>query len=162
MKTKLFALATAGFAAAAIASVPLAANAQTAPTDYNYVGVGVGVGELGGNSSVGLAVNSKLRVADQVSVRPNVISDLNFGENGNTQLTLPVTYDFNSPVANGRLLPFAGAGVSYSTGREQVGPMVTAGADYRINDRLTANGAVNVNFYRNTDVNGVVGLGYNF
>jgi hypothetical protein len=162
MNIKMLALVTAGLATALVAAAPLSAKAQQAPTDYNYVGIGVGVGDLGPNSDVGLAINSKFRVVNQVSVRPSVISDLDFSDDGNTQFTLPVTYDFNSPIANGRLLPFAGAGASFSTGRDEVGPMLTAGADYRINRRLTANGTVNVNFFDSTDVNGVVGLGYTF
>ncbi len=162
MNIKLLALVTAGLTTALVAAVPFSARAQQAPTDYNYIGVGVGVGDLGPDSDVGLAINSKFRVVNQVSVRPSVISDLDFDDDGNTQFTLPVTYDFNSPVANGRFLPFAGGGVAFSTGRDDIGPMLTTGVDYRINRQLTANGTVNVNFFDNTDVNGIVSLGYTF
>lgn len=159
----LNALIPAGIAAAAIAAAPMAANAQSLDTDYNYVGAGVSIGELGSGSDVGLAINSKIRVYDHVSIRPSVASDLNFSDDGATQFTLPVTYDFNSLTADGRLLPYVGGGVSYTTaGSDDIGPMVTAGVDYRLTDRLTANGAVNVNFFDDTRVNGVIGLGYSF
>ncbi|MEO1349710.1 MAG: hypothetical protein AAFW84_13050 [Cyanobacteria bacterium J06635_15] len=156
-------LIPAGIVAAAIAVAPLAANAQALDTNYNYVGAGVSVGDLGGDSDVGLAINSKITVYDHISVRPGVASDLNFSDDGATQFTLPVTYDFNSLTPDGRLLPYLGAGVAYTTaGSDDIGPMATAGVDYRITDRLTANGAVNVNFYDDTRVSGVIGLGYNF
>lgn len=162
MNIKLFALIAAGLTSATVAIAPMA-GAQEAPTDYSYLGVGVGVGDLGPDSDVGLAINSKLRVANQVSLRPSVISDLNFDDdNSNTQLSLPITYDFNSPTENGRLLPFIGAGVTYSTGSEDIAPMATAGIDYRVSRRVTINGTVNANFYDDTSVNGIVGLGYTF
>ncbi|MEM6426659.1 MAG: hypothetical protein AAGF66_10725 [Cyanobacteria bacterium P01_H01_bin.119] len=163
MKRLFNALIPAGLAAAAIAVSPLAASAQSLETDYNYVGGGVSVGELGGTSDVGLAINSKFRVYDHVSVRPSIASDLNFDGNGATQFTLPVTYDFNALTSDGRLLPFVGAGAAYTTaGDDDFGALVTAGVDYRLTDRLTANGTVNVNFFDNTQVNGVIGLGYTF
>ena len=87
----------------------------------------------------------------------------NFDGNGATQFTLPVTYDFNALTSDGRLLPFVGAGAAYTTaGDDDFGALVTAGVDYRLTDRLTANGTVNVNFFDNTQVNGVIGLGYTF
>lgn len=148
-------------AALAIAVAP-AAQAQTAPTDYNYVGIGAGVGDVG-DSDVGLAINGKFTVADNVSIRPGIISDLDFGDDGATTFLAPVTYDFNSVTPNGRLLPFAGAGVSVSTeGAGAVGPLLTAGVDYRITDNWIANGSVNWSIYGDSQVNGIVGIGYSF
>ena len=140
----------------------MTAHAQTAPTDYNYVGLGVGLGDLG-NNDVGLSINSKFRVADQVSLRPGVMSDLSFNENGETVFLAPITYDFNPITDNGRLLPFVGGGVSVSTeGAGAVGPLVTGGVDYRISDNWTANGTVHWSIYGNSQVNGSVGVGYTF
>lgn len=162
MKTRSIAAIALGLTAASMAALPMAANAQERPTDYNYVGAGVAVGELG-NSDVGLSINSKFTVADNVSVRPGVMSDLNFNNNGETVFTLPVTYDFNPVTDNGRLMPFVGAGVSVSTqGAGAVGPLLTGGLDYRITDRVVANGTVNWSIYGNSQVNGSVGLGYSF
>ena len=162
MKTSSIAAIALGLTAASMAALPMAANAQERPTDYNYVGAGVAVGELG-TSDVGLSINSKFTVADNVSVRPGVMSDLNFNNNGETVFTLPVTYDFNPVTDNGRLMPFVGAGVSVSTqGAGAVGPLLTGGLDYRITERVVANGTVNWSIYGNSQVNGSVGLGYSF
>ncbi|MFQ4135234.1 hypothetical protein PGN35_002840 [Nodosilinea sp. PGN35] len=162
MKTRSIAAIALGLTAASMAALPMAANAQQAPTDYNYVGAGVGVGNVG-NSDVGLSINSKVTVADSISVRPGAISDLNFSGNGETVFMLPVTYDFNPVTPNGRLLPYLGGGISVTTqGSNAVGPLVTGGVDYRITDRVVANGAVNWSLHGNSRVNGTVGLGYTF
>lgn len=161
MKARLIASISLGLAAAAIAVMPTTVKAQEAPTDYNYVGAGVGAGGLGG-SNIGLSVNSKFTVGNQVSVRPGVVTNFDFNSNG-TIVSLPVTYDFNAVTPNGRLLPYVGAGVSVLTGNAtSVGPMATAGVDYRLTDNLTANGAVNLSIAGDTRVNGTVGLGYTF
>lgn len=161
MNTRFLSLIAAGLAGATIAAAT-PAQAQALPTDYNYVGVGVGIGSLG-TSSIGLGVNSKITVADHISVRPTVISDLTFNSNGETLIMAPVTYDFNPLTANGKLMPFVGGGVSVSTqGSGAVGPVVTAGVDYRVTDRLTLNGGVHMSIFGNTQVNGLVGVGYNF
>jgi hypothetical protein len=162
MKTHLFAALTLGLATASMVALPITAQAQEQSTDYNYVGAGVGLGDLG-DSDIGLSINSKITITDNISARPGVISDLNFGSNGETVFLAPVTYDFNSLTADGRLLPFAGGGLSVSTeGKGAVGPLVTGGVDYRITDRLVANGAVHWSIYGNSQVNGTVGLGYTF
>ena len=160
MKTRLLTALT--LALAEIAVVPFAGSAQEVQTDYNYVGVGVGIGDLG-DGDFGLAINGKATLGDHVSLRPAVMSDLDFGSDGETVFLAPITYDFNSILSNGRLLPFIGGGVSVSTEDDgAVGPLLTAGADYRINDRLTANGSVNWSIYGDSQVNGLVGLGYTF
>ncbi len=159
MKTLSIAAIALGLTAASLTAMPMAANAQDASTDYNYVGAGVGISD-----DIGLSINSKVTVADNISVRPGVISDLDFnGDDGETVFLLPVTYDFNAVTDNGRLLPYLGGGLSVSTeGSTSVGPMLTGGVDYRITDRIVANGGVNVSFYDTTQVNGSVGLGYTF
>ncbi|WP_225885279.1 porin family protein [Leptolyngbya sp. KIOST-1] len=162
MKTRSIAAIALGLTAASMVALPMAANAQQAPTDYNYVGAGVGIGNVG-TSDVGLSVNSKFTVADNISLRPGVITDLNFSGNGETSFLLPVTYDFNPVTNNGRLLPYVGAGLSVATeGSTTVGPLVTGGVDYRITDRIVANGGVNWSLHGNSRVNGTIGLGYTF
>ncbi len=162
MKTRLLAALTAGLATASIAAMPMTASAQEQTTDYNYVGVGVGLGDLS-DSDIGLSVNSKITVADNISVRPGVISDLDFGSDGETVFLAPVTYDFDSLTANGRLLPYVGGGLSVSTeGKGAVGPLLTGGVDYRLSDQWVANGAVHWSIYGDSQVNGSVGLGYTF
>jgi hypothetical protein len=162
MKTRTIVAIALGLTAASLTALPLAAQAQTHPTDYNYVGAGVAIGDLG-NSDVGLSINSKITIKDHLSVRPGVMSNLNFNEAGETVFLLPVTYDFSPITNNGRLLPFVGAGLSISTeGAGAVGPLVNGGLDYRITDRVVANGTVNWSIYGNSQVNGSIGLGYSF
>jgi opacity protein-like surface antigen len=162
MKTRFIAALTLGLATASMAALPMAASAQERTTDYNYVGLGVGLGDLG-DSDLGLSVNSKITVADNISVRPGLITDFDFSGDGETVFLAPVTYDFEGLTAEGRLLPFVGGGLSVSTeGKGAVGPLLTGGVDYRLTDRLTANGAVHWSIYGDSQVNGTIGLGYNF
>lgn len=160
MKARFISLAA--LAIAGTVALASSASAQTSPTDYNYVGVGVGVGELG-DSDLGLAVNSKITVGNQVSVRPGLITDFDFSDDGQTSFMLPVTYDFNPITQNGKLLPYAGGGVAAKTGDDSdIAPLLTAGIDYRVTDKVTLNGAVNWSIYEDSEVNGVVGVGYTF
>lgn len=160
MKARFFSITA--LAIAGVVAATSAASAQTAATDYNYVGLGVGAGDLG-ESDLGLAVNSKFTVGNNLSLRPGLVTDLDFSDEGQTSFTLPVTYDFNPVTRNGKLLPYAGAGVAVRTGDDsEVGPLLTAGVDYRVTDKVTLNGAVNWSIYEDSEVNGVVGVGYTF
>ncbi|MBE9076963.1 hypothetical protein IQ241_06575 [Romeria aff. gracilis LEGE 07310] len=158
MKFNARILAPFGLAAAALVALPLGASAQTAQTGYNYVGIG------GGDE--GFTVNGKIAVANNISVRPAVSTDFDFDDSEDVSYLLPITYDFNSPEPSGRLLPFAGAGIRGDIGDDStVDFAVTAGTDYRINNRLIANGSLNwAPFAENSrdDVNFTVGLGYAF
>lgn len=159
MKTQLFSLVIAGLATATVMAP--AAQAETFATDYNYVGLGVGVGDIG-DSDVGLAVNSKFTVVENVSVRPGIITDLDFSD-GETAFLVPVTYDFNAITPDGKLLPYAGAGVAVTVGDDtDVAGLLTAGVDYRVAENITLNGAVNWAINDDSSVNGVVGVGYTF
>lgn len=159
MKTRILSIVALGLTSATLCAT--AASAQPLPTDYNYVGLGVGVGDIG-DSDVGLAINSKLTVGDHISLRPGIISDLNFSD-GQTAFNVPVTYDFNAVTPDGKLFPYAGGGVAFTTGDDSdVGPLLTAGVDYRITDQVTLNGAVNWAIYDDSQVNGVIGVGYTF
>ena len=117
----------------------------------NYVGVG--------GSNRGAALDSKIGLTNHISFRPLAIDNLKSGDQeGN--FAIPVTYDFQPVV--GKLQPYAGAGVGLNTqGDDEVGPMLTAGADYPINKNITANASVNFDAYGNNDVNGIVGVAAN-
>ncbi|MDB9527070.1 hypothetical protein PN498_13800 [Oscillatoria sp. CS-180] len=162
MKAQFFSIAALGL----LGSIVLTSSAQaqsvpTEPTDYNYVGLGVGVGDVG-DSDFGLAVNGKVTVGNNVSVRPSVLTDFDFSDGG-TAFQIPLTYDFNPVTANGKLLPYAGGGVAFTVGDDSdVGPLLTAGVDYRVTEEVTLNGAVNWAIYDDSQVNGVVGVGYTF
>ena len=98
-------------------------------------------------------------MTNHISFRPLAIDNLKSGDQeGN--FAIPVTYDFQPVV--GKLQPYAGAGVGLNTqGDDEVGPMLTAGADYPINKNITANASVNFDAYGNNDVNGIVGVAAN-
>ena len=155
-----------GLAVVTLMAAPLSASAQEAHLEsLDYVGIGVGLGDIG-KTDVGLTLNSKIELTDQVSLRPAVISDLDFDDNGETLFLIPATYDFQSPLENQKLLPFAGLGVSVSTeGDDDVGLLLTGGTDYRLSDRVTLNGSVYWSLFDWLDddqVNGVISIGYNF
>jgi hypothetical protein len=159
MKTRILSIVALGLAGSAFIST--AAHAQTLPTDYNYVGLGVGAGDLG-ESDVGLAVNSKLTLGNNISARPGLITDFDF-DDGQTSFHIPVTYDFNAVTPDGKLFPYAGGGVAFTTGDDSdFGALLTAGVDYRISDQVTLNGGVNWAIYDDSQVNGVIGVGYTF
>lgn len=159
MKARFLSIAALGLVGSVVMTT--SAHAQTLPTDYNYVGLGVGIGDVG-DSDLGLAVNSKVTVGNNISVRPGVITNFDF-EDGGTAFNIPVTYDFNPVTQNGKLLPYAGGGVAFTTGDDsEFGPLLTAGVDYRVSDKITVNGSVNWSIYDDSQVNGVVGVGYTF
>ncbi len=148
--------ATLALAAAALVAVPFGAQAQEAP-NYNYVGIG------GGDN--GFVVNGKLSVADNVSIRPEVSTDFDFGDSSDVSYLVPITYDFNT-VGNGRAAfnPFLGAGVAGDIGNDSsVDFALVAGTDYRFADRYVANGSINYKpFADNNEVGFTAGIGYLF
>ena len=151
--------ATAAIATAALLSASSGAFAQTAPTapSYNYVGIG------GGDH--GFVVNSKLSVANNASVRPEVSTNFNFNDGSDVSYLVPVTYDFNT-IGTGRTAfnPFLGAGVAGDIGsNSNVDFALVAGSDYRLTDKYVANASVNyVPFGNNNDVGFTVGVGRQF
>ena len=162
MKPRFIAAIALGLTTATLVSLPLTARADDKTTDYNYVGLGVGLGQLGSND-LGLSINGKITLADHVSLRPGVITAFNSSSTGQTLVLAPITYDIGGASSDGRLVPFVGAGVSVSTkGAGAVGPLLTAGADYRLTDKVVANGAVHWSLFGDSQVNGSIGLGYAF
>lgn len=149
-------LCTLGLSAAVLAAAPLAAFAQAAP-DYNYFGVG------GGDE--GFAVNGKLSLSDNLSVRPAVSTDFDFDDGEDVAYVLPITYDFNAVDPDGRLYPFLGAGINGELGDDStIEAAVTGGADYRFNDKWLVNGSVVWSPFQDgdDDVDFVAGIGYSF
>ena len=148
--------ATFAVAAAALLAVPFGAQAQEAP-NYNYVGIG------GGDN--GFVVNGKLSVADNVSIRPEIATDFDFGDSEDVSYLVPVTYDFNT-IGSGRAAfnPFLGAGVSGDIGDDSdIDFALVAGTDYRFADRYVANASVNyAPFADNDEVGFTAGIGYLF
>ena len=145
-----------GLAAAALMAVPFSAQAQEAPS-YNYVGIG------GGDN--GFVVNGKLSVADNVSIRPEVATDFDFGDSEDVSYLVPITYDFNTVGTNRSAFnPFVGAGVAGDIGDDSdIDFALVAGTDYRFADRYVANGSVNYQpFGDDNEVGFTLGIGYLF
>ncbi len=145
-------LLTWGFVGAMLLANPAIALAQE---KSNYIGLGA--------TDEGFAVNAKLELAEQLSVRPAVLTDVEFDDDTEVTVIAPVTYDFESPFKNGKFLPFVGAGLGGTTRDDgSVGLTVTGGVDYRASNKLTANGSVVWLAFDEDRVNVMVGLGYNF
>ncbi len=152
MKVQSRHLLTWGFVAAILLATPAIANAQDTS---NYIGLGATDG--------GFAANAKIELAKQLSVRPAVLTDVEFDDDTEVTVIAPVTYDFESPFKNGKLLPFAGAGIGGTTRDDgSVGLTVTDGTDYRASNKLTVNGSVIWLPFNDDRVDFIVGLGYNF
>ncbi|MEG3435595.1 hypothetical protein V0288_00550 [Pannus brasiliensis CCIBt3594] len=129
----------------------------------SYVGIGGNIG-FGGDTGIGrgnFAILSKVGLTENFSARPGVLV-------GNrTTFLLPVTVDFPvvTEIGGGRVgfTPFAGGGIGISTGHESlVRPIITAGFDVPINNRITAVANTNVGFFRDTEFGVTLGVGYNF
>ena len=94
------------------------------------------------------------------------MTDVEFDDDTEVTVIAPVTYDFESPFNNGKLLPFVGAGLGGTTRDDgSIGLTVTGGVDYQASNKLTANGSVAwLAFDEDSDneVNFIIGLGYNF
>ncbi|MEL7495912.1 MAG: hypothetical protein AAGJ95_18380 [Cyanobacteria bacterium J06554_11] len=148
--------ATVAIAAAALLSIPSGAFAQQAP-NYNYVGIG------GGDD--GFAVNGKLSLAENLSIRPEVATDFDFDDGEDLTYLVPITYDFNT-IGTGRTAfnPFVGAGVSGDIGDDSdIDFSLVAGTDYRFADKYVANGSVSYSPFADDDeVDFTVGIGYLF
>ncbi len=146
---------TWGFVSAIILANPATALAQG---KFNYIGLGA--------TDEGFAANAKIELAEQLSIRPAVLTDVEFDDDTEVTVIAPITYDFESPFKNGKLLPFAGAGIG-GTSRDDgsVGLTVIGGVDYRASNKLTANGSViwlPFDDTKDDEVDFIVGLGYNF
>lgn len=149
-------LCTLGLSAAVLAAAPLTAFAQEAP-DYNYFGIG------GGDE--GFAVNGKVTLSENLSVRPAVSTDFDFNDGEDVVYVLPITYDFDSVDPGGRLYPFLGAGINGELGDDSsIEAAVTGGADYRVTDKWLVNGSVVWSPFQDgsDDVDFIAGVGYSF
>lgn len=142
-----------GFVAVALFTFSLKASAQQLP-DYDYVGIG------GGDE--GLVINGKITLDNNLSVRPSVATDFDYDDGDDVSYVLPVTYDFNSVDPNGKLYPFVGAGIGGDIGDDStIEFALTAGSDFRFNDRWLANGSINyLPFADGDEVGFTLGIGY--
>ncbi len=153
--------ATVAIAAAALLAVPFGAQAQlirTTPeaTNYNYVGIA--------GSDDGFAVNSKISIVNNVSIRPEIATDFDFDDSEDVSYLVPITYDFAVGAGRATFNPFVGAGVAGDIGDDSdVEFALVAGTDYRFARNYVANGSVNYSPFADDDELGfTVGVGYLF
>ena len=139
-----------------------AARLQTPSSDPNYIGVG--------GSNDGVVVNGRYALGDNFSVRPEVFTNAQGNNNGRgTSVLAPITYDFNSGTGSSAglgqsLHPFLGVGPGVTTGDGTTNAQLvaTAGTDYKLSKRYTADASVNYLPFDNERTDFVAGVGYNF
>lgn len=154
-----------------IAQVPLVQRRRTSlnrltTEPYSYIGIGgnIGFSDNDNETSLGrgsFVVNGKVGISERLSVRPAVVI------NDDATFLIPATYDFRipseDPLVLSPFIPFAGAGVAISTKDDNnLGFLLTGGADYRISPNWTANGSLNVGFFDEVDFGLILGVGYTF
>ena len=139
-----------------------AARLQTTSSDPNYIGVG--------GSNDGVVVNGRYGLSNNFSVRPEVFTNARGDNNGRGEsVLLPITYDFNTRTGSStgpaqNLHPFLGVGPGVTTGDGTTNAQLvaTAGADYRLSNRYSADASVNYLPFDNERTDFVAGVGYNF
>ncbi|WP_228059461.1 hypothetical protein [Plectonema radiosum] len=131
----------------------------------SYIGVGGNIG-LGGNTTLSegsFAVNSKIGLTNNFSVRPSAL----IGDDA--LFLIPLTLDFpvesvtDTGVQQINVAPYIGAGAAISTGQDStVGFLISGGVDVPLSPQFTANAGVNIGFIDDTEVGLMLGIGYNF
>ncbi len=130
----------------------------------SYIGIGGNVGLSGGTGigKGGFLINSKIGLTRNISVRPSVI----IGDS--TDFLIPITYDLvlesADPFQPIPFAPFIGGGVAFTTeSNNDVGFLLTGGADFPLSKNFVANATVNAGFYGDTTSIGIgLGVGYQF
>lgn len=130
----------------------------------SYIGIAGNIG-LGGDTALGdssFMVISKIGLTTRIAVRPSVAIE------SDPVILVPVTYDFRLRPVDAfterlPISPYVGGGVAISTGEDsEIGPLLTAGADFPITSRFTATASINAAFLDETEVGLLIGVGYNF
>ncbi|NJL80616.1 MAG: hypothetical protein HC836_14490 [Richelia sp. RM2_1_2] len=131
----------------------------------SYIGVGGNIG-LGGDTTLSegsFAVNSKIGLTNNFSVRPSAL----IGDDA--LFLIPLTLDFpvesvtETGVQQINVAPYIGAGAAISTGQDStVGFLISGGVDVPLSPEFTANAGVNIGFIDDTEVGLMLGIGYNF
>lgn len=130
----------------------------------SYIGIGGAIGLTGGTGigQGGFLINSKIGLTRNISFRPSVV----IGDE--TDFLLPLTYDFilqsADPFRPVPFAPFLGGGVAVSTDSDnEIGFLLTGGADFPLSRQFVANAAVNAGFFGDTTSVGIsLGVGYTF
>jgi opacity protein-like surface antigen len=153
MKNLLFISASLAIsAAAAITQSPTAAMAGG--IGNNYIAPGV---TFGGGQTV-FGIQSKLGIADNVSLRPFVTFPVD-----NTQFGTSITYDWDLRQSSVPITPFVGVGIAFQTASQNntTAGFAQVGADLNVNESFSLLTSVAIPFNSNnasTSVNVAAGL----
>jgi hypothetical protein len=133
------------------------APAMAGGVGNNTIGPSV---RLGNGNSI-FSIDSKLGVADNISLRPYVAFP-----SGGTNFGTSLTYDFDLRQSATPITPFIGAGVDIGTNNNGGSSVTTGfaqvGADFNINQQFALLGAVNIPFNSNSSTNVTLGAGLRF
>ncbi|WP_373543260.1 hypothetical protein [Chamaesiphon sp.] len=144
----------ASLIAAAITQAPTAAMAGG--IGNNYIAPAVG---FGGGQTV-FRVDSKLGIADYVSLRPFITFP-----SGGTEFGTSLTYDFDLRQASIPITPFIGLGVGFQTGgsNSRTTGFAQVGADLNVSESIALLGSVSIPFDSNNRSTSVIlGAGLRF
>jgi hypothetical protein len=127
-----------------------------------YLGVGGNLGIIDSSQSAvgdfGFNIISKISLGPRFSLRPM----FQFSE-GESNMTLPLTYNFNPVNLGGfSLYPAAGAGVDFGGFFSDISFLLNAGVDVPISRDFTLNSQVNWRVTESTGLGISFGVGYNF
>ncbi|MFQ3618219.1 MAG: hypothetical protein SNJ57_14620, partial [Cyanobacteriota bacterium] len=127
---------------------------------FSYIGVGVNLG-IAGDAAIGdtsFAVLSKIALNPYLSLRPSLLIE------DDVSFLVPITYDFGIAGPGAGIAPFAGLGLTFSTGNDNnVDLLLTGGLDFPINNSLVATASANLApFGDEVDFGILLGLGYTF
>lgn len=139
----------------AVMGVLALSSAALAEDVENYVGLGV---RTGLNDSTALVIDSKLKVIPleqgSISFRPSIL----IGDD--LESRLPISFDL--PFEE-QFLFFGGGGFAYNFDDSDFDPMITAGVDMPINERLVLNVEGNLIFKSNdTDAEIAASINWQF
>jgi opacity protein-like surface antigen len=125
------------------AQAPEAARAGGIGTNY----IGPTVNFAGSSSNIG--VNSKLGIADHISLRPFV----NF-PSGGTNFGTSITYDWDLRQSPAPITPFIGAGIQFASGSFNTNTtgFAQAGLDLNVSDNFSLLANVNIPLSSNNAV----------
>lgn len=148
--------------AQAIAQSP-ASEGRLTRARRSYFGIGGGVGVSGGETGLGeggFSTVGRIGLSDNLSIHTaSIIGD-------QSTITAAVTGGFALRNPSGRVVvyPFLGGGVSADTSNDfEIDPLLTAGVDVPLAERLTATGRISVGFGEDeTDVGIILGAGFTF
>jgi opacity protein-like surface antigen len=123
----------------------------------NYIAPAV---TFGGGQSV-FGIDSKLGIADNVSLRPYVIFP-----SGGTQFGTSLTYDWDLRQAALPITPFVGLGLGFQTGNSNnttTSGFAQVGADFNVNESFALLGSVAIPFNsNNANTSVTLGAGLRF